>query len=83
MSLMQLREWIVGYVTRHQGCKAVQLAADAVGEFPSISSHDILESIGHLVKNGELVEVEYNLPEMPYRVKSFLLPKGTNLYISK
>jgi hypothetical protein len=35
--------------------------------------------IAELCAEGELVEVEYVLPNMTYRVKTFLLPKGTEI----
>lgn len=49
------------------------------GGFPSsfITHEFIMKLIEELVKEGELIEIQYNLPRMDYRNKSFLLPKGS------
>lgn len=40
---------------------------------------DIVVFINDLVKEGEIVEVEYELPSMSYRAKSLYFPKGTTI----
>ena len=71
-------------VKEKQGCKAVELVtfvAMEMAKSPSTSDIDVdlPELIETMTKEGELVEVEYVLPNMDYRVKSFLLPKGTEI----
>lgn len=44
-----------------------------------IIEQDILALILEMVDEGELVEVDYVLPNLNYRIKSFLLPKGTEV----
>lgn len=44
---------------------------------------NVIDLIDEMVKAGDLVEVEYILPTMNYRVKSFLLPKGTKINMKK
>lgn len=41
--------------------------------------NDIVETINQMITNGDIVEVEYVLPHLNYRIKSFLLPKGTEI----
>jgi hypothetical protein len=40
----------------------------------------ITSSIDELIKEKELVAIQYNLPNMEYRDKVFLLPKDTKLF---
>jgi len=37
------------------------------------------ELLSLMVANGELVEVEYVLPDYPHQVKSFYLPKSSRV----
>jgi len=75
----RVKNEIVSIVESLQGCKATRLAMDAArlpdcpDDFPTL--------LQELINSGEVVEVEYTLPNMPYRIKSFLLPKGTSVNI--
>lgn len=81
MTDQQLRELISSIVTHEQGCKGVELVtkvivrahSSGVGAF---DSQTVTEALGRMVGQGDLVEVEYVLPEAPHRAKSFFLPKG-------
>lgn len=66
---------IVSLVGLLNGCKATELAArgEMVLWLEGADLGDILEQA---VQAGELIEVEYVLPNQPERAKSFLLPKG-------
>jgi len=68
---------IVEYVNDMQGCKATELAARAANL--GLTGRTAVDAIDDLVLSGRLVEVEYTLPDMPDRVKSFLLPGGTQV----
>lgn len=72
---------IIRRVTELQGCKATELAADP--EIARLAGSDFVASLMEAVESGEVVEIEYTLPNLSYRVKSFLLPKGTSLRIVK
>jgi hypothetical protein len=79
----EVKDIVVDLVTSCQGAKATQLAAVAVEQIAGV-----LESTGYdpeiveeLVAEGRLVEVEYILPDMDYRCKSFLLPQGTKVRV--
>jgi hypothetical protein len=73
------REVILNLVEFYQGLKATELVA-------MLASHKhekILETLQVMIDNEEVLEVEYTLPSMPWRVKSFLLPKGTSIQLTK
>jgi hypothetical protein len=64
-----------------QGCKAVNLACqEEIIELDFLSSGNSLpEMVEELIEEGRLVEVEYTLPQLSFRLKSFLLPPGTQV----
>jgi len=74
---------ICALVEQAQGCKALELIAklgsEQVWVIEEVNSWTAIELIEELVEEGELIEIEYTLPNMSYRVKSFLLPKGTEI----
>ncbi len=76
----QAKQLIVKAVLDLGGCKAIELAAreDLV---PAFLEYHLPELIQELVSEEELIELEYSLPNRPYRAKSFLLPKGTSYAI--
>ncbi len=41
----------------------------------------VIDLINRMVKEGDLVEIEFVLPTMDYRVKSYYFPRGTKLNI--
>ena len=43
--------------------------------------YDVIELLDELIGEGRLVEVEYVLPAMSYRVKSLLFPAGTEIFL--
>lgn len=59
-----------------QGCKATELIADK-----RLHQYDFPwpTALEEAVKRGKLVEVEYTLPNMAWRIKSFYLPAGTKI----
>ena len=65
---------ILDLVTSKQGCKATELAVE-------IATKADIDLVQTLVTEGRLVEIEYVLPNMPYRIKSFLLPKDTQIRV--
>lgn len=72
---MSPEEIIIDVVTKLQGCKATELVAR-----PEVATLDnVLELLPKLVKEGKLVEVEYDLPTISYRIKSLYFPAGTEI----
>ena len=73
---------IVDVVSEVQGCKATELIAHERILSLVAEGHKVVEMIAELCDEGELVEVEYVVPNISYRIKSFLLPKGTQISIA-
>lgn len=73
-----LEELIINEVASHQGCKIGELFAniDIINACKSTPSL-LIDTINKLWEEGELVVIEYVLPTMTYRQKTFLFPKGT------
>ena len=80
MTYEEFKQMIVDTVTQKQGCKATELMGErAVVQAMLDANSDTITAIEDLVKSGELVEIEYILPTIPYRIKSFLLPRGSSV----
>lgn len=83
MTIDELKTRIAERVFELQGCKATELyfMEELVVECRSADAdskaRDLPAIIEEMVSEGKLVEVEYLLPNMNYRIKSFLLPAGT------
>jgi len=73
----QLSQRIIDLVRFHEGIKAVDLTVKLATEFLDVNSVEILEAIMALVIRGDIIELQYTLPHMQYRVKSIYFPKGT------
>lgn len=79
---MNRSEWegiIVAEVTNKQGCKGTELATALALRCPEEDFPG--EIIDDLVKQKRLIEVEYCLPSINYRLKSFYLPAGTQVVL--
>jgi hypothetical protein len=77
-----IKQWMVEVVIEKQGCKATELAAvpEIAMEIAHLTSPNTFsELLAELVKEGWLVEVEYTIPRFNFRVKSFLLPGGSEV----
>lgn len=60
------------------GCKLMDLVVYAASHFSFlVEDADIPDIIQNLIDEKRLVEVAYVLPNMDYRIKSFILPPGT------
>lgn len=57
------------------GIKATKLCAQLSCEYLSLTSNQIRSSVITMIRVGELVEIEYILPN--YKNESLLLPRGT------
>jgi hypothetical protein len=72
-------------VEERQGLKTTELVALLVtkeDKSPNLSD-TIQAAIQELVHNGEIVELEYVLPNLSYKVKSILFPKGTIIHSNR
>ncbi len=77
LSEREAKDMIVEAVESKQGCKATELTA--IPEIVLGVGDNLVPYIYELVEEGRLVEVEYTVPSVPYRLKSFLLPQGTEI----
>ena len=78
MTRDEVKNLIVQMVTDLQGVKATKLAAELI---PVWLEYDAPELFEELVEEGQLVEIEYVLPEMNFRCKSFYFPKVTKVTV--
>lgn len=58
----------------------VHLPKDVKGD---LKSDAILSTLNEMITKGDLVELDYVLPNMEYRVKSMYFPKGTYITTRK
>ena len=84
-----IKDVLVRTVVEAQGLKATELANlfldDLSPEEARAVRHredlDLPRLMRELVEDGELVEVEYVLPTMNYRAKSFFLPRNSEVVV--
>ena len=83
MTHEEIKDKIVAYVTERQGMKHMEVFAmpDLPDVVRDMASGDLAGILEELVQEKRLVEVEYALPEQGYRIKSFLLPAGSHVWI--
>ena len=77
MNNEEVKNRIVEIVTEKQGCKATELCA--IKELIFKDCKPIPELIDELIEEERIFEIEYVLPAMNYRIKSFLLPAETQI----
>jgi Tfp pilus assembly ATPase PilU len=85
MTNEEAKQIIVETVTSLQGCKATELVSDKrmVEVATLINTLELSALIDQLVEEGKLVEIEYELNQLHYRTKSFLLPGDVKIIGSK
>ena len=90
MSLSVLDQTIIETVESHQGLKATELTMRVIEllfqRLPprevSEATENLVERIFHLIEEGELRGVNYVLPTLCFREKTFVLPKETRIEIA-
>ena len=77
----KIKRQIVAAVDGKQGCKATELIADAnlVEALVEFGAHRLMELVDQLIIDGLLIEIEYIVPTIHWRIKSFLLPAGSEV----
>lgn len=68
------------------GAKKNELIVDVIGHYHKhtgkvLTAPEIIRALGELIEAGELVELEYVLPDSDYRVRRIYFPKGTEIRI--
>ncbi len=84
MTRDELKVFIVKKVTEANGIKGTQLVADIAiepGIRECLGTHEIPDLLDELVSEGSIVEIEFIVPRMTYKIKSFYLPKGSEITI--
>jgi len=80
----ELKQKIVDIITEVQGCKATELSTNlSIDVLNALEVHDLPTILAELLHERRLVEVEYVLPQLSFRAKSFLLPAGVEVKINK
>lgn len=88
MIAADIKSKILDIVSDKPGIKGVDLTLDVLqllleheNNCDDPKSELAVGLINELVLQGEIVEVEYVLPTMTYRIKSLYFPKGTEVTI--
>ena len=78
---MNLEKTILDIVNSSSGIKNVELALKVLHDtLPAqYDALEFMQILDGLVALGEIVEIEYTLPQNPDRIKSIYFPKGTNI----
>ncbi len=77
---MTYRELILRKVNESTGIKGVDLCLSIMSHNgPGSFNHEqYMLDLDEILKSGEIIELEYTLPDMEYRIKSLFFPKGTS-----
>lgn len=80
----ELKNHVYDVVVRLQGCKATEIVPHlSLEALQALEHNDISTIITELIHERRLIEVEYELPQMDWRTKSFLLPFKTEVRINR
>ena len=83
MTKLTLREAILTTVNTRNGVNNVDLILNCMELFsPWFDDMDYVFQLAELVSSREIVELEFILFHMDYRIKSIYFPKGTKLYVN-
>lgn len=76
-----MKNEILKIINSRQGIKGVDLVLALMERIgPTMLKYQEFDSaLVELIKEGEVVELEYVLPQMEYRIKSMYFPKNTVL----
>lgn len=80
-----IKETILNIVKGSNGCKMIELASNVSLynelRLANLETTDITKIIDEMICSNLLIEIEFVLPDMDYRVKSFLVPGDTEIRI--
>lgn len=77
---MSLTKNVLETIKENPGIKSTELAIK-VAEKSKVNAGEFMEIIDALVSIGEIVEIEYTMPLMKYRIKSIYFPKESNVVL--
>jgi hypothetical protein len=78
-----MKDIILKNISENPGIKASELVVkmmNYVSEQKLQTNFDFINVIEELIHDGYIIEVQYILPDMDYRIKSMYFPKGTNIF---
>jgi len=73
-----MKEAIINLVTSHKGMKDSELSAILVTKYMNFNTREIVDEIESLVKNGELIEIDFGIPGDKYLTR-YYVPRGTEI----
>lgn len=82
--IVKIKTLINNAIQECYGIKATELVSVVLPKCISIASLpdiDLIELVGEMVANKEIVELEVILPSCNYRVKSMYFPAGTGISV--
>lgn len=76
-----MTDLILKIVNDSSGIKAVELVLEVIGEdsLQNFNYYFYRQILKGLIDRGEILELEYILPQINYRTKSIFFPKGTKI----
>ena len=77
MTRDEAKKIIIQVITDSQGCKSVELIAKLANNCSDALEFEIPALLEELFDEKKIEEMEYILPNIPYRVKSLFFPAGT------
>ncbi len=81
MTKEDVKKMILNIINGSSGIKATELITAVYDEAKehSLEEHNIVVYVEELVFENEILEIEYTLPLMSYRLKSIYFPIGTTI----
>jgi len=79
----KLKDKVHDLISSVQGCKATELVTKLDRDIlEALEVHDLSSVLAELILEHRIIEIEYVLPQLNYRTKSFLLPAGTEVKVN-
>jgi len=80
--MITIRERILQIIIGHKGINSAQLSARLATEFIGMTIREIMDEIDSVVKDSEVIEIDFEIPGDNYSVR-FYVPKLTKINIRK
>jgi hypothetical protein len=73
------REIIIKVVNENNGIKGVDLSLRVMALINPVKfdKDEYFQSLSKAIEDGEILELEFTVPKVDYKVKSIFFPKGT------
>ena len=81
MTRDEIKSQIKTFINCSHGVKATDLILKLISNNPITDDLNYITCVEELVKSGDIIEIEFTVPQMDYRIKSFYLPVGTRIKI--